>query len=92
MTIQKRVSQKENEPNATYDERMRNYEAWCFEQSQRLGKASYHFILSHLTTTRPGGDRKFGPETSGIYPTFKRNDPRPKEGSHPDLHHQVNLR
>lgn len=27
MTIQERVVQKENELNATYDERMRNYEA-----------------------------------------------------------------
>ncbi len=27
--IQERVAQKENELNATYDERMRNYEARC---------------------------------------------------------------
>jgi len=29
VTIQERVAQKENELNATYDERMRNYEARC---------------------------------------------------------------
>jgi homeobox protein cut-like len=29
MAIQERVAQKENELNATYDERMRNYEARC---------------------------------------------------------------
>lgn len=31
-------------------------------------------------------------ETSGIYPMFKRNDPRPKEDSSLDLHRQVNHR
>ena len=31
-------------------------------------------------------------ESSGIYPVFKRNDPRPKEDSNLDLHHQVNHR
>jgi hypothetical protein len=29
LAIQERVAQKENELNATYDERMRNYEARC---------------------------------------------------------------
>ena len=29
VAIQERVAQKENELNATYDERMRNYEARC---------------------------------------------------------------
>lgn len=29
VAIQERVAQKENELNATYDEKMRNYEARC---------------------------------------------------------------
>ena len=87
VTIQKRVAQNEheneNEPNVTYDERMRNYEA---------SKASNCFNPSHLTATRPGGGRKVGSETSDIYPMFERNHPRPKEDSNLDFHHQVNHR
>ena len=33
VAIQERVAQKENELNATYDERMRNYEARCVARS-----------------------------------------------------------
>ena len=87
VTIQKRVAQNENEnenePNAIYDERMRNYEA---------SKASYCFNPSYLTATRPGGGCKVGPETSDTYPMFERNYARPKEDSNLDLHHQVNHR
>ena len=33
VAIQERVAQKENELNATYDEKMRNYEARCVTNS-----------------------------------------------------------
>jgi hypothetical protein len=55
VAIQERVAQKENELNATYDERMRNYEARCVTSS---------LISESLLTFRQGA----GLEPSGLTP------------------------
>ena len=67
MAIQERVAQKENELNATYDERMHNYEARCVTRSllsesilkfcQGAGLASASLILEG-TTSRPTGVKR----------------------------------
>lgn len=74
MAIQERVAQKENELNATYDERMRNYEARCvtgpslFELLlkfyQRAGLASSSLTLEGTTSRSTGVQRINGGKTS----------------------------
>jgi hypothetical protein len=74
VAIQERVAQKENELNATYDERMRNYEARCvtgpllseslLNLFQRAGLASSSLTLEGTTSRSSGVKRINGGKTS----------------------------
>ena len=74
VAIQERVVQKENELNATYDERMRNYEARCvtgssFSESllkfhQGAGLESSSLSIEGTTSCSTGVKRINGGKTS----------------------------
>jgi hypothetical protein len=74
VTIQERVVQKENELNATYDERIRNYEARCLmgsllsetllKSSQGAGLAPSSLTFEGTTSQSTGVKRINGGQTS----------------------------